>query len=31
MIEAVKIGNLESVKILLDNGADINFCVERNL
>ena len=31
LIEAVKIGNLESVKILLDNGADINFCVERNL
>lgn len=31
LIEAVKIGNLESVKILLDNGADINLCVGRNI
>lgn len=31
MIEAIKISDLESIKILLDNGADINFCAERNL
>ena len=31
LIEAIKISDLESVKILLDNGADINFCAERNL
>lgn len=31
LIEAIKISDLESIKILLDNGADINFCVERNL
>lgn len=31
LIEAIKIGDLESIKILLDNGADINFCAERNL
>ena len=31
LIEAIKISDLESIKILLDNGADINFCAERNL
>lgn len=31
LIEAVKIGDLESVKILLDNGADINLCGGRNI
>ena len=31
LIEAIKISDLESIKILLDNGADINVCAERNL
>jgi len=31
LIEAIKISDLESIKILLDNGPDINFCAERNL
>lgn len=31
LIEAVKIGDLESIKILLDNGADINLCAGRNM
>lgn len=31
LLEAIKISDLESIKILLDNGADINFCAERNL
>ena len=31
LIEAIKISDLESIKILLDTGADINFCAERNL
>ena len=31
LIEAIKISDLESIKILLDNGADINLCAERNL
>ena len=28
LIEAIKISDLESIKILLDNGADVNLCKE---